>query len=369
MFDVCVIGAGGVVGCAIAREAALRGLSVAAVEKHTGFCKETSGLNSRVIHSGFHETAGTLKAELARKGSDLIIRYADERNIHLLKTGMLIAIPYGSIREGLWKEADALWSLWSRGRRQNIPFRFVTTPSSVRQIASIRALGGIFISSVCVIDVEQLVDSFAGDASAAGAKFFLGSEVLQIQTANSKHVVRTSTGDIQARVLVNSAGLDAHRIAVMAGGPTYEVEFLRGDYYELIGGTERWNIHTLVYPATPRHARSKGIHFGPRTDGRLFIGPSATPASAAPASKDLFLAASRKFLPDIQDSDLRWAYAGVRPKHRVTDGESDFVIRLDRVSPPLINLIGIDSPGLSSSMAIARHVTQMILLEKMTLAG
>ena len=73
MFDVCVIGAGGVVGCAIAREAALRGLSVAAVEKHTGFCKETSGLNSRVIHSGFHETAGSLKAELSSQGSALII--------------------------------------------------------------------------------------------------------------------------------------------------------------------------------------------------------------------------------------------------------------------------------------------------------
>src|SRR5215467_13340071 len=129
MFDVCVIGAGGVVGCAIAREAALRGLSVAAVEKHTGFCKETSGLNSRVIHSGFHETARTLKAELARQGSVLITRYAKERSIQLLQTGMLIAIPYGSIREGLWKEAHALWSLWSRGRRQKIPFRFVTTPA------------------------------------------------------------------------------------------------------------------------------------------------------------------------------------------------------------------------------------------------
>src|SRR5215475_12580900 len=117
MFDVCIIGAGGVVGCAIAREAAMRGLSVAAVEKHTAFCKETSGLNSRVIHSGFHETAGTLKAELSREGSALMIQYAEEHGIRLLKTGMLIAIPYGSVREGLWKEAGALWSLWNRGRR------------------------------------------------------------------------------------------------------------------------------------------------------------------------------------------------------------------------------------------------------------
>src|SRR5215510_505212 len=125
MFDVCIIGAGGVVGSAIAREAAQHGLSVAAVEKHIGLCKETSGLNSRVIHSGFHETPGSLKSELAREGSALVIRYAEERGIKLLKTGMLIAAPPGSIGEGLWKEADKLWILWRRGRRHNIPFKFV----------------------------------------------------------------------------------------------------------------------------------------------------------------------------------------------------------------------------------------------------
>src|SRR5262245_27494555 len=114
MFDVCIIGAGGVVGCAIAREAALRGLSVAGVERHSGVCRETSCLNSRVIHSGFHETAGTLKARLSYEGSRLMIRYAEKRGIRLLRTGMLIAVPYGSIREGLWKEASTLLSLWRR---------------------------------------------------------------------------------------------------------------------------------------------------------------------------------------------------------------------------------------------------------------
>jgi hypothetical protein len=98
-----------------------------------------------VIHSGFHET---------------------------LKTGMLIAIPYGSIRVGLWKKADALWHLWRQGRRQGIPFRFLMTPGSVRDIAPVHALGGIFIRWVCVIDVEQLIDSLANNASNAGAQFF-----------------------------------------------------------------------------------------------------------------------------------------------------------------------------------------------------
>src|SRR5437867_3750737 len=104
MFDACIVGAG-IVGCAIARELAQRGLSVIVIEKHESACKETSGLNSRVIHSGFHEAPGTLKAKFALAGSKQIIDYAENRGIPFLRTGMLIAVPYGSVRAGLWREA------------------------------------------------------------------------------------------------------------------------------------------------------------------------------------------------------------------------------------------------------------------------
>src|SRR5215471_5615937 len=276
MFDVCVIGAGGVVGCAIIRELAQRGVSVAGVEKHPGLCRETSGLNSRVIHSGFHEIPGTLKAELAREGSRMVTQYAQDRGIKLLKTGMLIAVPHGSLRNGLWREADALWNLWRQGRRQNIAFRFLLTPGAVRQLAPIQALGGIFIPSVCVIDLERFADTLAADATNAAARFFFGSEVLAITVEDSAYTIRTSNGNFRARAVINSGGLAAHRISAMAGFAEPEVEFIRGDYYELIGGVDRWNIRTLVYPAMPRRSRTKGIHIGPRTDGRMYIGPSST---------------------------------------------------------------------------------------------
>jgi glycerol-3-phosphate dehydrogenase len=360
MFDVCIIGAGGVVGCAIARELSQRGLSVAGVEKHDTPYQETSGLNSRVIHSGFHEAAGTLKADLAREGSRIITQYAEQRGIKLLKTGMLIAVPYGSIRAGLWKEADALWNLWRQGRRHQILFTFIVTPGGIRKLAPVRAIGGIFIPSVCVIDLESFVDSLAHDARAAGAKFFFGSEVTEITVGSSDYRIPTTTGEIRARILVNSAGLHAHTVSKMAGGPDYDIEFIRGDYYEVIGGVERWNIRRLVYPATPPGSPSKGMHFGPRTDGKLYIGPSATPPSA-PAPKQLFLEAAQRFIPHIRDSDLQWAYAGVRPKGASQNGKTDFTIRLDRKTPPLLNLIGIDSPGLSSSMAIAQFVARLLL--------
>ena len=360
MFDACIIGGGGVVGCAIARELAQRGISVVAIEKHESPCKETSGLNSRVIHSGFHEVPGSLKAELAREGSRRMIDYAETHGISLLRTGMLIAVPPGSIRAGLWREADALWNLWRQGRRQRIPFQFVFTPAGVQRIVPIRALGGIFIPSVCVIHLEALVDSLVADATSSGAQFLFKSEVTEIRIENSKHIIRTSTGEVQAHILINSAGLHAHEVSEMAGGPRYEIEFIRGDYYELLGGIERWKIRTLVYPAMPPRSPSKGIHFGPRTDGRLYLGPSSTsPSKEAP--RRLFLEAARKFLPDLQDDDLQWAYAGIRPKRVMGGGKSDFTVRLERNVPPLINLIGIDSPGLSASMAIARQVAEIAL--------
>lgn len=354
MFDTCVIGGGGIVGAAITRELALRGLKTVALEKHETPCQETSGRNSRVIHSGFHEVAGSLKAELAREGSRLMIRYAKNHGIRLLETGMFIAVPHGSIHAGLWKDASALWHLWHQGRRQGIPFEFIFTPGGVRQIAPIRAMGGIFIPSVCVVDVETLVESVVKEAREANAQFRFGTEVIRIKTSNDCHIVQTAETEIQTRILINSAGLRAHEISEMAGGPRYEMEFIRGDYYELAGGIDRWGIRTLIYPAMPPHSRSKGIHFGPRTDGRLYIGPSATPAPQA-APKDIFFNAARKFLPDVQENDLEWAYSGTRPKHG-----KDFTIRLERSRPPFVNLVGIDSPGLSASMAIARFVAEMV---------
>jgi L-2-hydroxyglutarate oxidase LhgO len=365
-FDACVVGAGGVVGMAVARTLANRHHSVAAIEQHGSAAQETSGRNSNVIHSGFHEIRGTLKARLALQGSRLVMDYASRKGVPCLQTGMLIAVPEGALREGLWKEAHAFLNLWSRGRAHGVPFRFLWGASAVKEFAAIRAVGGIFIPSVFVIDIRRLMGALEEDALSGGAEFFYGNEVIAIETDGPWHVITTPVQQIRARVLINSAGLRASEISHMAGGPRYPIEFLRGDYYELIGGAARWKIGTLVYPAMSPRARSKGIHFGPRTDGRLFLGPNARPVGPGfrydgdPTPKEVFLAAARRFLPEIAESDLRWSYCGVRPKLSRTDGKSDFIIRVERTGPPLVNLIGIDSPGLSASLAIAEEAADMV---------
>ena len=360
VFDVCVIGAGGVVGSAIIREVVERGYSVIGVETHDGPAQETSGLNSRVVHSGFHERPGTLKASLALTGSRLLIQYASEKSVPLLRCGMLIAVPRSAIRDGLWKEIGSVWHLWKGGRSHNIEFQWIVSSRSVSRIAPVEALGGIFIPSVCVVNVEQLIDSLQRDAIAKGAIIRYASEVRSLNRTPHHHVIHMGEWHCAARSIINSAGLGATNISRMASGPAYRVDFIRGEYYELLGGVERWNVRTLVYPAVPATSPSKGMHLGPRTDGRLFIGPSSVPVDNPPSNREIFLNAAKKFLPNIRAGDLAPASAGIRPKYTSATGISDFLIRLESGSPPLINLIGIDSPGLSASLGIAKYVGDLV---------
>ena len=363
-FDVCVIGAGGVVASAILRKLAERGLSTLGLEKHDGPAQETSGLNSRVIHSGFHETPGTLKSQLALAGSRMMAEYTTKAEVPTLQTGMLIAAPRGALRHGLWREGGALWHLWRNGRRHGVTFHWIATPAGIRKIAPVDAIGGIFIPSVFVVDVFKLIDCLQRDATRGGAHIQYSAVVQQIAKRSDYFVISTSSSEFAARALINSAGLAATQISEMAGGPRYSVKLLRGEYYELKGGIARWGIRTLVYPAMPSNSPSKGVHFGPRTDGRLFIGPNATDATDPPTSKAVFLQAAQKFLPRITDDDLTYSCAGVRPKYTAVNGLSDFRICLDNPNPALVNLIGIDSPGLSSSLAIAEYVSKLLPFEQ-----
>jgi glycerol-3-phosphate dehydrogenase len=290
----------------------------------------------------------------------MMAEYTAKSGVPTLKTGMLIAVPKGAIRNGLWREAGALWHLWHNGRRHGVTFRWITSSSGIRKIAPVDAIGGIFIPSVFVVDVFKLIDSLQQDGRQHGADIQYSTTVQSITKRSDAFVISTNKAEYTTRALVNSAGLAATEISEMAGGPRYEVEFLRGEYYELQGGIARWGIRTLVYPAMPAKSPSKGVHFGPRTDGRLFIGPNATDANAPHTPKEVFLQAARKFLPQITDADLSYSCAGIRPKYTLPNGLSDFVVRRDSDQPILVNLIGIDSPGLSSSLAIAEYVSGLI---------
>ena len=373
--DIGIIGAG-VVGCAIARRlvqnvspTSQQGPSVIVLEKHPAVSMETSRLNSGVIHSGFHQKPGTLKATLAQRGSRLIREYAESRlpKGTFANCGMLIAISKQDVIRNLMHDLSALVHLLGRGREQDIKFKFLG-PREVRKLEPhINALGGIFIPEVLVVDPIALTQSLYLDAIFGNSEFIFNSSVVGIDIEKEQYIVMTESGEkFVFRCLINSAGLYADDIARMAGIDKYRIYPWRGEYYEIIGGPSDF-ARCLVYPAVTKKSPSKGTHFSNHPDGRIFIGPTAKLVEAKNdydnnrLPKEVFLGAARKFYPWIGPENLIPAYAGIRPKLR-EDGlsDEDFVISLDRETPPLINLVAIESPGLSASMAIAEYVANIL---------
>jgi len=374
-YDIGIVGAG-VVGCAIARELASRPwdrpLRIIAIERNERAGEETSGRNSGVLHSGIHEHPGSLKARLAREGGALAVAYAARHNVPLLQSGMVIAISREDIRRGLWREMSMLWRLWLNAWKSRIRMSFVT-PSGLRTIEpNLRASCGIVIPSVCVIDSLAFVQSLKTDAEAAGVEFAFNNRVVGIEDEGTAYLMTTDRQKIRVGCLINAAGLHADDIAVLAlSHSKYSIRPLRGEYYELVTTAKKRLIGRLVYPALPPKATGKGIHFSPRPNGQLFIGPNEVPVQdkadylSHKTPPGVFIEALRKFLPVLDESDLRWAYSGIRPCVMLGEQKkSDFIVSVDRQTPLLINLVGIESPGLSAALALARHVTDLSCIQQ-----
>jgi len=374
-YDVCIVGAG-VVGCAIARELMHRRwetpLRVIVIEQHDCVAEETSGRNSGVLHSGIHEQPCSLKGKLAREGSTLAVSYALEHGIPLLRTGMVIAISWEDVRRGLWREASTLKRLLINAWKTNIRVSFITASGLRVWEPNLHVCCGIIIPSVCVIDSRAFVQSLRTDSEATGAAFAFNNRVISIDEEPDSYIVTTDRLRIRAACLINAAGLHADDIAALAlRYKKYSISPVRGEYYELVTPKKKRLVGRLVYPALPPHAIGKGMHFSPRPNGQLFVGPNEvaiqdkTDYTSHKTPPSMFVEALQKFAPTLEEGDLEWAYSGIRPCVMTDNGhKSDFIIAVDRESPPLINLVGIESPGLSAALALARHVSELLCIQK-----
>lgn len=363
-YDVVIVGAGAV-GCAIARQLALDypQRNIVVFEKLWSAGLETSSRNSGVLHSGFHQNPKFLKSRFAREGSRLAVKYLMDKGFMVMNCGMIIAISPTGIVDGI-REWRNLAHLLRYGRKQRIGFEFLT-PKRVRELEpNINAIGGILIPEVCVIDSLNFVNSLRWDAEANGVRFVFNQEVKNVNVANWSYRLETGNEEFFARSVVNSAGLYADDVARLAGFNQYKVYPWRGEYYEIVGD-KRNLVRHLVNPVLPP-SQGKGAHFGPRVDGRLYFGPNARLVPSKDYYEEdktpveIFAQAIQRFCPAIKEENLLWAYSGIRPKITDSPQESDFIVGADSRSPLWINLIGIESPGLSSAMAIANHISRMI---------
>lgn len=357
-YDILIVGAGAV-GCAVARALARYRVRVAVLEKEADVAAGTSGRNSAVVHAGFNNRPGSRMAKLCvagNRGFEALCRALD---VPYQKTGKLLV---GFDEEDL----ATLRRLQAQGETNGC--RGLTMLSREQLHARLPQVGGIgamYSPETGIFDPFLYTVALAENAAANGAQFFFRTPVTAIAPIPGGWQVTAGGKTWRARYLVNAAGLFSAQLAAMAGVEGYRIYPCRGEYF-ILDQIAREMLPLPVYPAPKKGAGGLGVHLTPTVHGNILIGPSAeyidSPADTAstkPVLDDLFRQAQR-LLPGLERRQIIGAYAGIRPK-QAPPGEGgywDFVIREDK--PGLIDLVGIESPGLTSSMPLAEEVVSLI---------
>ena len=363
--DIAIIGAG-VIGLATAREIAQGSQRVFIFEKNRTFGLETSSRNSEVIHAGIYYPEDSLKAKFCVKGKGLLYRLCDRYNIPCKKSGKIIVAA---------DEAEINWldKLYQQGRKNGVEDLTLLSRTELKKLEpNVEAKVGLLSPSSGILDSHALLKSFYNQARENGAEFVFGTEVIGIERIGEKYRVeirdREGISAVMSQVVINSAGLDSDRIAQLAGididKAGYKLRYCKGEYFSL--GSKYGNfVGRLIYPA-PEQA-GHGIHWRQGFDGRVLLGPSAYYVETIDYAVDeqhrqYFYDSTKRFLPFVEFEDLAPESAGIRPKLQ-GPGEDfrDFVITHAEKAgfPGLINLIGIESPGLTAAPAIGRYVSSM----------
>jgi L-2-hydroxyglutarate oxidase LhgO len=364
--DVAIIGAG-VIGLAAALEIAQGKKEVFVFEKNHTFGLETSSRNSEVIHAGIYYPEYSLKAKLCVEGKNLLYELCDKHNIAYKQSGKIVVA--ADENEISWLE-----ELHEQGRKNGVDDLVLLSRTEVKKLEpNIEARAGLLSPSSGILDSHSLLKFLYSQAKEEGAEFVFGTEVIGIERAGAKYKVQIKDRDgisaFVAHVVVNCAGLNSDRVAQLAGidiaKSGYNLHYCKGEYFSL-DSKYRNLVSRLIYP-TPQQA-GHGIHFKQGLDGRVLLGPSAHYVEAIDyvvdeTQKQAFYNSAKRFLPFVELEDLAPESAGIRPKLQGPgDDFRDFVITHEEKAgfPGLINLIGIESPGLTGSLAIARYVGKII---------
>jgi L-2-hydroxyglutarate oxidase LhgO len=360
----CVVVGAGVVGLAVARQLAMAGRETLIVEQHDAFGTETSSRHSEVIHAGIYYPAGSLKAELCVRGRELLYRYCAERGVEHRRCGKLIVATQAAQLAELERIAQA-------ARRNGVDdLRRIDRAEALELEPSLDCVGALLSPSTGIIDSHNYMLALLGDAENSGASLALLSPVTCLRPA-SGGIELSVSGEaaplLRARWLINAAGLNAPVLARgIEGFPAAQVPrawFAKGSYFTLSG---RAPFSRLVYPVP--EPGGLGVHLTLDLGGQARFGPDvewveAPDYTVDPRRAERFYAAIRAYWPELRDGQLAPGYAGVRPKI-AGPGEPAADFRIDGPQvhgvPGVVNLFGIESPGLTSSLAIAERVAAIV---------
>jgi L-2-hydroxyglutarate oxidase LhgO len=372
--DILIIG-GGVVGLACAAESARGRHSTLLVERHGSFGQETSSRNSEVVHSGIYYPTGSLKARLCVAGNRTTYADCERFGVWHQRCGKLVV--------AVAKEEEAeLENIYKRGLSNGVEGLEMLTRGDVAKIEpAIVCTSALLVPSTGIFDSHELMRAYLNEARAGRVDSMFGVEYLGAARKNGTYSVtlKDTTGEqitVKSRYVVNAAGLSSDRVAqsfgIEVGAADYRIYPSRGHYYRVAPAKSRL-VSRLVYPVPNLRLTGLGIHITLDKAGQMKLGPDTEdldPESSPgdwykfdDTRREKFHKAVSRYFPALQLDDLSPDQVGVRPKKQPPGAPAaDFVIREEgeRGLPGLVNLIGIDSPGLTSAREIAREVFRLI---------
>ena len=363
--EVTVVGAG-VLGLASAAALSGAGHSVLLLERHEGPGRETSSRNSEVIHAGIYYPPGSLKARLCVRGNRLLYRFCEDNGVAHKRLGKVIVAADH-------QEAPALEQLSRTGAQNGAsPLRLLDRREVNALEPNVKAVAGLLSPSTGIVDSHGLMKALEGITRARGGQVAYHCEVTSVQPQKSgfEVTVKNPSGAerVTSRVVVNAAGLDADLVAAMAGVDRYHHHWCKGDYFS-VSGRRTGMVSRLVYPMPGEHLSGLGVHVTLDLAGRMRLGPDAAyltdriqQLDVEPSKAGAFCEAVNRYLPQISIDDLSPDMAGIRPKLQ-GPGQPwrDFALAqaTEAGLPGLINLVGMESPGLTSCLAVGEEVLRM----------
>jgi glycerol-3-phosphate dehydrogenase len=368
--NIVIIG-GGVVGCAIARALSMRWSDVLLLEALHKLGMGASSRNSGVIHSGLYYTPGSLKAKLCVRGNQLTYEFCAAHSVPHRKIGKLVVASGPA-------EAAELVALVDNGTTNGVEgMRIIDRAAIHAREPHVDGFQAIEVPSTGIVSSEDLVKAYARIATDQGGNIVTNARVEKLEPLKDGVRVTSAAGEIETKCLVNSAGLFADEVAATLGSKMAEHRIypVRGEYCELVRSKQDW-VRGLVYPLPHPEGLSLGLHLTKTLWGNVLLGPTARyikekndyESDREPVEE--FARRGKLLLPGLDAADLIPAYSGIRakltpppkspPETAKGKGMADFVIERDPEFPCVVQLIGIESPGLTSAPAIAELVSEKV---------